>query len=187
MHRLLVVMSVLQQSIQLLVSHDSLCFTWQSGTTLLITVTPIFIPWRAHLSQPTPAMSASSSTPSRIVNYSLHTHPTQAPLINPSTGSESSNPEPTSSPLNASISQEGSHLLARSCYESDSESESEDHVSLCELHADNWCFSTWRQSNNGMVHFRWECANSCEPVTRNQKVKLCCRISLCNVDDTTEQ
>ena len=44
-----------------------LCFTRQSATTLLITVTPIFIPWRAHLSQPTPATSTSSSTPSQVV------------------------------------------------------------------------------------------------------------------------
>ena len=41
----------------------------------------------------------------------------------------------------------------------------------------------WRRHSNGAVHFRRGCANSCEPVNRNRKVKLCCRTSLCNVED----
>ena len=60
-------------------------------------------PMESTLSQPTPATTASSSTPSQVVQPSYSpTESTLAPLINPSTGSESSNSEPTSSPLNAS-------------------------------------------------------------------------------------
>ena len=49
-----------------------------------------------------PTTTASSSTSSGVVTTQPATQSTLAPVINPLTGSDSSDPEPTSSPLNAS-------------------------------------------------------------------------------------
>ena len=54
------------------------------------------------LSLPPPTTTASSSTSSGVATTQPTTQSTLAPVINPLTESDSSDPEPTSSPLNAS-------------------------------------------------------------------------------------